>query len=367
MVGAAQVRTFASASSSATHTARFDPATGRWSCSCPAWRFPKGGSPRTCKHTREIEAEGVEGAKAQAREDRASAIALRGYDAMPADVARVTAPSSREILPMLAVAMTKGRTVDDFAGSPEWTLEEKYDGHRVVVRKAGDRVQAWSRPKAGNLALARELPADVERAVRTLPDGLYDGELIVRGGRSWDVSRLTTTKALVLFDVCELLGQSTIRKTYRERRELLALALQHYDAPADASPLFMPTTEPVCVEAVQAIWARGGEGAILKRLSSTYQPGRRSDDWVKVKRAGSAVLTITGYEAGKCGEYSKVTLRADDGRETSAKTKDNATRAAIAANPQSFIGRRLVIAYTELTDTGSFRHGVWDHLAGAGE
>jgi ATP-dependent DNA ligase len=346
-------QTFESSSSSAVYTAQLDPATGQTSCTCPAWRFVKPGQPRACKHTRQL-------AAAQ-RETWA-----------PADV--VVAPPSEApvdraplaVKPMLASAMTKHRFAD-FIGNQAWCLEEKFDGHRVLVRKVGPAIDAWSRPRSGKEALRRELPAPVVAAFRTLPDGVYDGELVTDGGRSWDVARLDTAKRFVIFDVIEMLGQKVGARPYTERREYLSLALAHYTEQTGGDVLTIPTSEPVTEEAVAEIWARGGEGAILKRVASTYQPGKRSDDWLKVKRSGSAVVTITGYEAGKCGPYSKVAVRTAEGHETTVKTKDNATLAAIAANPQAFIGRRLVISYTEHTDSGKFRHHVWDHLAGAGE
>jgi len=138
--------------------------------------------------------------------------------------------------------------------------------------------------------------------------------------------------------------------------------------PAGASlPASCAAAVPVTLEAVAEIWNRGGEGAILKRTASTYQPGKRSADWLKVKKVGAATLTITGFEAGKSGPYSTLALRGEDGKTTTVKTKDNATLAAITANPDSFIGRRLVISYCELTDSGSYRHGMFDHFAGPGE
>jgi len=129
--------------------------------------------------------------------------------------------------PMLASAMTKGAGLDALVGDPGWLLEEKYDGHRVIVRKAGPVVSAWSRPRSGSEALSRTLPAPVIEAARQLPDGMYDGEIVSPGGRSWDVARLDTraTQVLVLFDVVELLGASAVDTQTR-----LGLAEARYQA-----------------------------------------------------------------------------------------------------------------------------------------
>ncbi len=64
------------------------------------------------------------------------------------------------------------------------------------------------------------------------------------------------------------------------------------------------------------------------------------------------------------GPYAKLKLLAADGQETTVKTLTNALIAEIAAAPHAFIGRRVVISYAELTPTGKFRHGIFDHFAG---
>jgi len=128
---------------------------------------------------------------------------------------RARAAQATAIKPMLASAMRRG-TLSDY-GTDEWVLEEKYDGHRVLVHKAGDTATAWNRPRAGKDALPRQLAAPIVAALRHLPDGLYDGELVAPGGRSWDVARLDTDKALVLFDVLEVLGEPVTSKPLAQR------------------------------------------------------------------------------------------------------------------------------------------------------
>lgn len=345
-------QTFESSSSSATYTAQLNPATGETSCSCPAWRFKRGDKPRTCKHVQQLAAQAGTATSARAT-----------FVELPPVVAPAGGPVSSPLKPMLASAMTKTAFADHC--NPAWVLEEKFDGIRVIIRKTDSRVIAWSRPRSGKEALVRELPPRLVAAILEMPDGIYDGELVTAGGRSWDVARIDTEKTLVLFDVCQVLGQSVTAKPYTERREYLRLAVEHVTN--DRAAIAVPEAQPVSLDAVQAIWNRGGEGAILKRTASTYQPGKRSPDWVKVKKTGSAVLTLIGFEAGKNGPYSVLKLRADDGQDTTVKTLTNKLLAEIAAAPETFVGRRVVIAYCELTDTGRFRHGIFDHFAGAGE
>jgi hypothetical protein len=342
-----------SKSSSQVYTTQLDTATGQATCTCRGYFVKKGDKPRECCHTRDL-------------------IAEQGSYAVPAPATlapAVAAHPGPKVKPMLASAMAAGQSLATFSG-PDWIAEEKFDGHRLLITKRGDAVTAWSRPTSTHEANARDLPPAIITALRQLPDGTYDGELIVPGGTSSDVTRLDKRDALrlVLFDVIELLGRSLIGKTYTDRRSALDIAVRHFSGPDvditdTAALLSVPPQFPVSEAGVQAIWDRGGEGAILKRTGSTYRSGWRTPDWVKVKRLGSAVLTITGFEAGKCGPYSKALLRGDDGLETSVKTLDNATRDDIARDPARYIGARLVVHYIEKMASGKLRHVGWDHLA----
>ena len=44
---------------------------------------------------------------------------------------------------------------------------------------------------------------------------------------------------------------------------------------------------------------RSGQGIMAKRLASTYQPGIRSRDWVKVKKHLTLDLIVGGYTPGQ--------------------------------------------------------------------
>ena len=52
-------------------------------------------------------------------------------------------------------------------------------------------------------------------------------------------------------------------------------------------------------ELLQAATEQGLEGVLAKRLESRYQPGRRTGDWVKVKRPGRQEFVIGGWLPGK--------------------------------------------------------------------
>jgi hypothetical protein len=341
-------RTFP-ASSGGTYTARRY-ADGSESCDCPAWKFVKKGHPRDCKHLR-----------AWATEAGAPAAPVR--PAAPVAPASLPTPA-----PMLASAMTERVTGDAFDRTyAGWLLEQKLDGHRCTARVSADgAVAAWSRPRAGsNGPNPRTLPAAVIAQLQTLGPGLYDGELVAPSGKSWDVTRVGAALVFVIFDVLALDGTDYTKQPYTARRSSLLTRLAKL--PADQTAISTVESLPASWRAVEAIWARGGEGAILKRPTAPYQIGQRSQDWIKVKTLHAATLTIIGFDAGKNGPYSAFVLRDGAMVRTTVKIPGNALLAQVAAAPPAFLGRKVVISYQEKTPSGTYRHGMFDHFAGPGE
>lgn len=389
------VRQFESSSSAAVYTAIIHPTTLASSCDCRGWIFKRGNQPRACKHTKALEAEFSKGAtpaaiiakanpqvRAQAQAEVEQAVSLvRGrrlitFDDEPEPVAApapaaVVVPVPAQVAaepthapaikPMLASAMKEGVTIADFEGDAAWVMEEKYDGHRMLLVVNG-AVRAWSRPGADRPAAERALPPALLAELSALPKGVYDGELYIPGGTSSDVTRLDRAGDLrfVLFDIAESLGVDVTMHTLERRRKFLALAVLH----VAGERVELAAQHPVTLDRVQAIWSAKGEGAILKRLDSTYKSGFRTPAWVKVKGVDAAVLEIVGFDEGKRGPRSVVVLRDAAGIETKASVRGNAM---LAQASDAWIGQRLVISYMGRTPTGSYRHPVFDHFAGVGE
>ena len=275
---------------------------------------------------------------------------------------------------MLACAMAdpvKGAKFDARYATG-YALERKFDGWRVMVDKTDDATTMWSRPRAGGSPKLQNIPAHIAEQLAYLGDGLYDCELVVPGGKSWDVARLENQKHLVLvvFDLLYRGDDKITGRPYTERR----LALLHELMKLPEGQAAVTTTESVepTWATVEAIWADGGEGAILKRLDSIYREGARSDAWIKVKQLEHTVMTVVGFEAGKSGPYSAFTLRDDvaadrTNLETTVKVLFAKERADIAKDPAQYLGRKLVVSYQLRTPAGKWRHIQQDHWAAPAE
>lgn len=193
-------------------------------------------------------------------------------------------PVVRPMLATLAPALPRGG---------EWTYEVKWDGYRTLARKEGRHVRLLSR----NLKDATAVYPGVARglALARADSVLLDGELVAldEGGRpSFQALHHHAAHAIVYyaFDVLHLDGRDLMRLPLEERRAALAPVI-------DGTPLLrsepLPGT-PAQIE--KAIRRLSLEGAVAKRRGSRYEPGRRSDAWVKVKFNRRQEFVVGGYK-----------------------------------------------------------------------
>jgi bifunctional non-homologous end joining protein LigD len=258
----------------------------------------------------------------------------------------------------------------------QFMVEEKYDGERigVLVSSGHDdlftakRITAWSR-----YGLERKLPTHLTQELAQLPDGYYDGELMVPGARSYGVKVLTNAALLqyFIFDALQLKGVEIMTMPYHERRQRLLENIPDGNAVHLADSFYVGSWDDI-ISHRDAVWARGGEGLILKRITAPYLIGKRSKDWMKIKDLRHAILTVTGFVAGQSvkqnrGPFAMVRLQDDDGNVITVKTKNDYELRRLESesrqNPHPRIGTKLVILYQERTPDGSYRHPRWDRWA----
>ncbi len=104
--------------------------------------------------------------------------------------------------------------------------------------------------------------------------------------------------AYMVFDLLELDGEPLIGEPWSRRRELL-------------TQLIVPQAPIVVLSQVYddgpallaAAHDRGLEGVMAKRRASRYRPGRRSDDWRKIKIRNESEFLIAGYTSGQGGRH----------------------------------------------------------------
>jgi bifunctional non-homologous end joining protein LigD len=188
----------------------------------------------------------------------------------------------------------------------EWQHEVKWDGIRALADVRGGALRLLNRNEV-DVTIAYP---DLTDESGGLPhDVLLDGEIVSfdDGLPSFSriASRMHVRDALrarraaqafpatyLLFDVLRIGDRSTIGIPLADRRSLLeALAID-----GDARPHWQVSpTYGDGHDLAAATEAAGLEGVVSKRLASTYQPGCRSTDWVKVPHRKELVAVIGGW------------------------------------------------------------------------
>jgi len=214
-----------------------------------------------------------------------------------------------------------------------YVVEDKYDGVRAQVHKAGDRIELYSR----TLDRVTKRYPELHDVLAAIPGSFvldaevlaFDGERAVpftrfqtRLGRK-DVSGELRTKlpaSLVVFDILERDGRSLLDEPLVERQRVLrampfaAPILLARQATFDASGDELVATLD---REFLAARERGNEGLMVKDPRSPYRPGRRGMEWLKVKRALRTLdVVVTAVEWGhgkRHGVLSDYTFAIRDG------------------------------------------------------
>lgn len=182
------------------------------------------------------------------------------------------------------------------ADDDRWAYEVKYDGYRTLALVDGDRVRLQSTNGHDVTETYPELEG--------LADGVHaaavivDGEFVVLdddGRPRFDlVQRHERPGVLFVFDVLRIDEHDTIGLPYEDRRRLLEQVVEpgdHWVVPAhrvgNGSALLAASAE------------QGLEGIMAKRLGSAYVPGKRSQNWRKIKNRRLIEVTVGGFTAGQ--------------------------------------------------------------------
>ncbi len=226
-------------------------------------------------------------------------------------------PLPGRIRPMLATAAGAPPEPDE-----KWAFEFKWDGVRALVYIEGGRPRVLSRNDRDVTASYPELRALAEaQGARQL---VLDGEIVAMDAagrpsfgrlqermhvtKAAQVRRLAQTvpATYLIFDVLHLDGRATLDVPYAQRRELLETL--DLTGPSWATA---PSFPGGGAAVLQASRSAGMEGVVAKRLDSPYQPGRRSEYWLKVKNLRTQEVVIGGWKLGagrRAGTFGSLLL-----------------------------------------------------------
>jgi bifunctional non-homologous end joining protein LigD len=220
--------------------------------------------------------------------------------------------------PMLAAGGYKAFDSDG------WWFEPKFDGIRTLLYLDGEAVRLISRTGRDQSKIYPELAAVYRNIAAT--NAVVDGEIVATdesGRTSFELLQQRMNLAspaeverirkripveMVAFDLLWLDGQDLTSLPLKERRSRLEEVVHEgrglrliYSVPEKGIGFFQIAKD------------HGLEGIIAKRAASRYTPGRRSDDWRKIKilkRQDCVILGCTPGERGRAESFGALLLGA---------------------------------------------------------
>ena len=190
---------------------------------------------------------------------------------------------------------------------PDWIFEPKIDGTRCIAH-LGRAVNLQNRRQRSITFRYPELLSQLKQLKRSC---VLDGEIAVLVKGRPDFSALSQRErqsdplrigylseslpaSYIVFDLLFLGGKSLMSLPLLERKAILADVLPH-----EGNVVPMDFWDGAGEAYYSAALRLGLEGVVAKRKGSSYQPGVRSADWIKVKKGLTVDLVVGGYIPGK--------------------------------------------------------------------
>jgi bifunctional non-homologous end joining protein LigD len=196
----------------------------------------------------------------------------------------------KNIEPMLATL------VSDPVGEGDWLYEIKWDGYRALAYMNEGRVDIRSR---NNKSFNEKFYPVHEALQQWNINALVDGEIVVLNEegvpdfgdlQQWR-SEADGQLAFYVFDVLWLQGNDVMNLPLEQRHQLLQAIIPPGNGIIKISEQFDTSGK----EFFQLAERLGLEGIFAKRSTSTYSPGIRSKDWLKIKTEKRQEFVVGGY------------------------------------------------------------------------
>ena len=223
---------------------------------------------------------------------------------------------------MLADVMFSSEEIINYYKKP-LICEFKYDGIRAQMHKSGQQIRLFSRnlsditnafPELANAAMNVKLLSST--SLLDIEDFILDGEVMAfQNGKPLHFQELQkrlhkknlteqimaeTPLVYVVFDIMYFNGESLIKKSIKERKEILSN--MSFREPIINSTYKLVNSEQEIIAMFEKSKDIGHEGLVLKDPDSNYHPGKRGRYWVKLKKeldTIDAVIVIAEYGHGK--------------------------------------------------------------------
>jgi len=188
--------------------------------------------------------------------------------------------------------------------SADHIYELKWDGTRAICflrdkQRFQNRRMTFIEQRYPDLHVRTRKPAILDGEIVVMWDGRPSFEKLQERERPGtkihqDYLVKTLPATYVAFDVLYIGAENVMGQTQMERKALLREVLEE-----DDRIVLSDFIEARGVDYYNAVIARGLEGIIAKRKDARYTPGRRSKDWIKIKKKTTLDCVIAGITAGE--------------------------------------------------------------------
>ena len=206
----------------------------------------------------------------------------------------------KQYRPMLA------RSQETPFSSDEWLFEVKWDGIRAISY-VNDELSVRGRNRTElihnfpELAELKELAqnAVLDGEIIVMKNGLADFQAVIARNQNTspgDIAYLSRKfpATYVVFDILEKDGRSLLDVPLLERKAILKNSVGEGNY-----VVLSMFVENEGESYFRAALEKGVEGIMAKKKQSSYEPGKRSNNWLKIKQVKTCDCVIFGYTQGE--------------------------------------------------------------------
>jgi DNA ligase-1 len=200
------------------------------------------------------------------------------------------------IEPMLAQLKSNNIDLED-----SWIVEPKYGGERLIAQREGNFIKLWTRRDIQVSYKFPEIVSALKKNIRG-ENWILDGELTVAGGFRQLLKRNVEDKFKIsilsrkipatynIFDIIKWDGEFVMERPLIDRKSLLLKAVNLDEFIDLVNFQELNDVNKHLNDNLKA----GFEGVVLKKTYSQYESGKRSGNWIKIKKQDTIDVYVVG-------------------------------------------------------------------------
>lgn len=241
----------------------------------------------------------------------------------------------------------------------KWAAEEKIDGFWCEVSTNNAGVIVSIKGRSGKTFSNANVYGLLGHNLG-LPNSIFAAELEA-GTEAANIKHdKIGYRRLWAFDLIQLFGKKTTTLSYEKRRELLELAVSKTNS--QVFKITKRVTEGF-ENFYKTVMSNNGEGLVLKRLGTPYNPynsSGKTEDWVRCKAFRYVDYIVLEIGKSKGGSDNFQVGLIVEGKLMRVATIKNLPK--WMKEPSDYVGRIIECKGMEVHDSGALRHGHFERI-----